>query len=81
MLHIKKIEDPFDRFPIGVKARIKITGIRPHEEGIVTAHGWSVYGNGPLLGVKVPGYLGSALLYNREAGVDWCEIITEEANK
>jgi hypothetical protein len=56
-------------FPIGTKVRIKgvchVTGIE-NEEGVVTAHGWSVQGHGPLVGIKVAGELGSALLYNRE---------------
>lgn len=68
---IQIAKNSFALFPIGCKVRVKGNSCGPHvspnEEGIVTAHGCSVQSGRNLIGIKVPGELGSALLYNREA--------------
>jgi len=57
-------EAAFRHFPVNSIVYFK----REKIFGKVTAHGFSLaYNHTPLLGIKVPGLLGSAMLYNREA--------------
>jgi len=78
-MNINQIEEKaFEIFSIGSKVRIKGNSCGPHvpanEEGIVTAHGWST-SNEKSIGIKVPGELGSALLYNRQCHPASIELI------
>ena len=61
-------ESGFILYPIGSNVFFK----REKIKGVVTAHGYSVNGGGKLIGIKVDGLIGSALLYNREAML--CEL-------